>query len=335
MPITFFKNDQGRSFSKVYAEATGWWNSITGADFDQDGDIDYVCGNLGLNSLFHASSTEPVSIYAKDFDGNGSFDPLIGRYVQGKEYLTHPRETLTDQIVSYRRKLKRYNIYGQSTRPELVTAEQLEGALIYQATTLSSSYLENLGKGKFSLRALPTAAQTAPLLGIQASDVNGDGLPDLVGVGNSYATDPLAGWYDAGIGICLLGDGAGGFHAVDVKHSGFFVNTDAKSLVVLESARHTSLWVAASNRDSLKIFEQPAARTWITPAPTDVYAELTMANGRKQKLELYYGAGYLSGSTRRFAISPASGVRAVALVDSRGSRRKVWEKGLAYQTHRH
>jgi hypothetical protein len=165
--------------------------------------------------------------------------------------------------------------------------------------------------------------------------VNGDGLPDLVGIGNAYATDPLAGWYDAGIGVCLLGDGAGGFHALDVKRSGFFVNTDAKSLVVLESARHTPLWIAASNRDSLKVFEQPSAKIWITPAAMDVYAELAMSNGKKQRLELYYGAGYLSASTRRFAISPTSEVQTVTLVDNRGTRRTVWEKRLAYQARRH
>ena len=165
--------------------------------------------------------------------------------------------------------------------------------------------------------------------------MNGDGLPDLVGIGNSYATDPLAGWYDAGIGICLLGDGAGGFRPLDVRRSGFFVNTDAKSLVVLESARHTPLWIAASNRDSLKIFEQTRAVVWITPSPQDAYAELILTNGKKQKLELYYGAGYLSASSRRFALSPHAGVHSVELVDSRGGRRKVWESSLAYRNHRH
>jgi len=237
--------------------------------------------------------------------------------------------------VSYRRKLKRYSIYGQATRSELLAAEQLEGALVYQVTTLASTYVENLGGGRFALRALPTAAQIAPLNGIQAADVNGDGWPDLVGIGNNYATDPLAGWYDAGIGGCLLGDGAGGFRAVNTGHSGFFVNTDAKSLVMLESARHTALWLAASNRDSLKVFEQAAAMTWITPAPMDVYAELTLADGKKQKVELYYGAGYLSCSTRRFAITPARGLKTVELVDSQGRRRQVWQAGLAYEPYRH
>ena len=93
MPITFFINEGGKTFTPVsLPETTGWWNSISGGDFDNDGDTDYVVGNLGLNSVYKASEKEPVCIYAKDFDDNGSMDPIMCRYIQGKEYPVHPRK---------------------------------------------------------------------------------------------------------------------------------------------------------------------------------------------------------------------------------------------------
>ncbi len=328
MPVTFYKNIKGHTFTNVYAEAPGWWNSITGADFDSDGDTDYICGNVGLNSLFQASEQEPVYVYGKDFDNSGSFDPLLSRYVQGKEYLAHPRETLTDQIVSFKRKLTRYSIYGKATRAELLPPQQLEGALVRKATQLASVYIENKGNGHFATSALPIEAQTAPLNGIQVTDINGDGHLDLLGIGNNYAAEPLAGRYDAGIGICLLGNGGGSFKAMPVTQSGFFVNTDAKSLVQLQRADNTPLWLATANQDSLRVFKQHTAQLpWITPGPLDVFAMLEYTSGKRQRLELYYGSGYLSASTRRFTVP--SGVQTVWITNSRGVAREVWSKTLA------
>ncbi|MBL0739641.1 VCBS repeat-containing protein [Chryseolinea lacunae] len=327
MPVSFFKNNGGKSFSPAFADGVGWWSSIVGGDFDNDGDTDYVCGNLGLNSLFQASPTEPVSIYAKDFDGNGSFDPLITRYVQGKEFLTHPRETLTDQIVSLKRKLVRYNIYGNAPLQAILTKEQLDGALIYRATTFASIYMENQGGGKFTTRPLPITVQFSPLNGMQATDVNRDGNLDLLAIGNAYATDPLSGLYDAGIGVTLLGDGTGNFTALPVARSGFFVNNDAKSLVSLPGAAGTTLWMATATRDSVKVFEQSGSGVWIKPRPGDVWAEVTLPDGKKQRRELYYGSGYLSQSTRAFRV-PATATE-IWLTDAQGNRRKAWDAATA------
>jgi enediyne biosynthesis protein E4 len=323
MPITFYRNVDGHTLKQVFAEAPGWWNSLTGGDFDHDGDTDYIAGNVGLNTLFQASAQEPVSIYAKDFDESGSFDPLVARYIGGKEYLTHPRETLTDQLVRYKRKLTRYSIYGGATRAELLPPEQLEGALVYQATTLTSSYVENLGNGRFAIRPLPVEAQTAPLNGLQATDINHDGHLDLLGVGNCYAIDPLVGRYDAGIGVCLLGDGHGAFQALPATRSGFFVNSDAKSLALLAGADGAPHWLATANRDSLRVFTRMSSSAgWITPAALDVAVEFVWDSGKRQRQELYHGGGYLSASTRKVPV-PA-GVTAVLLTDSRGETRTAW-----------
>lgn len=83
------KSPEGkRYFEKINSpgleHSDGWWNSLSARDFDGDGNIDYVAGNLGLNARWKSSEEEPVRLFAKDFDGNGSIDPIMFQYLQGK-----------------------------------------------------------------------------------------------------------------------------------------------------------------------------------------------------------------------------------------------------------
>ena len=181
MPITFFINEGGKSFTTVtLPETTGWWNSISGGDFDNDEDIDYIVGNLGLNSVYKASEKEPVCIYAKDFDDNGSMDAILCRYIQGKEYPVHPRETLTAQIVKLRGATQRYAEYGVKGIKDLIPEGLLANALTLKSTLLASVYLENNGHNNFKVKLLPVEAQYSPLYGTVVTDVNEDGNLDVL-----------------------------------------------------------------------------------------------------------------------------------------------------------
>ncbi|SHH76749.1 Repeat domain-containing protein [Chryseolinea serpens] len=323
MPVSFYKNNQGKGFTKIFAAHKGWWNSITGGDVDNDGDTDYVLGNLGRNALFQASDEEPVSLYAKDFDGNGSMDPIVTRYIQGKEYPTHYRESMTEQMVGLRRKLTRYATYGKMTFNDLMSRENLDDAMIFHGTWLASAYLENTGDGTFKIEALPVEAQWSPMLGVALTDVNGDGNLDMLGIGNCYSSETLTGFYDAGIGVCLYGNGAGDFKSSPPQTSGFFVDKDAKALSVLHHGSGKVFWIAANNRDSLRVFEQtpPASTTLLRPEPDDAYAEIIFSNGEKQRHEFYFGDGYLSQSSRSFYL-PDKSVE-VVMVKVNGSKRRI------------
>ena len=304
MPITFFINEGGKSLTKVTVpETTGWWNSISGGDFDNDEDIDYIVGNLGLNSVYKASEKEPVCIYAKDFDDNGSMDAILCRYIQGKEYPVHPRETLTAQIVKLRGATQRYAEYGVKGIKDLIPEGLLANALTLKTTMLASVYLENNGHNNFKVKLLPVEAQYSPLYGTVVTDVNEDGNLDVLCVGNSYASETLSGYYDAGIGNYLQGDGSGNFKSLPVKESGFFVNGDAKGLSRLILGNGRQLFLATQNRDSLKVFSRPGdipvQKDRIVPAHSlDNSAVITLKNGKKRKQEFYHGSGYLSSSSR-------------------------------------
>ena len=254
MPVTMFRNEKG-SFKKIKELQTGWWSSIAEGDFDNDGDADYILGNLGKNSVLQASDKEPVSIYAKDFDNNGSLDPFMSRYINGKEHPVHYRETMTEQIPSLRRILKTYAEYGKMEMPQILKFLGDQGMLVKRATWFESSYLENRGKGEFALHALPANIQVSPINSVSVCHLNDDPYLDFLAVGNSFSEETLSGYLDAGIGVYALGNGDGTFKTVPPKQSGFCVMTDAKTIQQVKVAGKRK-WVISSNQAPLMWYKE-------------------------------------------------------------------------------
>jgi hypothetical protein len=303
----------GQLTAPLLAHSFGWWNSLTAGDFDNDGDIDYVAGNLGLNSRYKASVKEPVCVYAKDYDNNGSIDPVFCYYILGKNYPTHPRDALTDQMIGMRKRFPRYTDYGKATLNEVLSEEELKGAYVTRSEYFQSSYIENLGKGKFRLQPLPMQAQFAPVFGIVARDYDQDGNLDILLTGNSYATEVIAGWYDAFIGLYLKGNGKGNFAPVSARKSGFFIDCDAKGMAEIIQSSGKPLLMVACNSDSLQVFSPVSSLTTrrFKAGPLDAYVRVERKNGQKSRLELYYGSTYLSQSSRSVVI-PADAVSVTA-----------------------
>lgn len=259
MPVTVFGNDKG-SFKKLTELKTGWWSSIAEGDFDNDGDTDYILGNLGNNSVLHASEQEPVSIYAKDFDTNGSMDPFISRYIQGKEYPVHYRETMTEQIAGLRRILQTYSKYGKTEMHEILKFLGEKDMMIKRATWFESSYMKNEGKGNFSLHALPASIQVSPINSIAVCNLNDDPYLDFLAVGNSFSEETLSGYLDAGIGVYALGNGDGTFQIISPNQSGFCVMTDAKAIREIKTGNKRK-WIVTSNQAPLMWFSEAKKET--------------------------------------------------------------------------
>lgn len=303
MPIRFFKNNEGKLqeiTKQIALKGThGWWNSITSGDFDNDGDSDYILGNFGLNSRYKASITEPLCIYAKDYDKNGQIDPVMCHYIDGKNYIAHSRNDLIDQINAMRVRFRTYSEYAEATFEESFAAAELADAHIVKSETFASSYLENLGDGKFALKILPISVQTAPLYGVTVGDYNLDGNLDFLAVGNFFSGEVFNGRYDASIGWLMAGNGKGAFEAINVAQSGFFVKGDAKSQVNLFTT-DSELILSGINNDKLKIHSRKQGDEFIyNPNPQDASLTIHFEDGSIQKRELYYGAGYLSQGSRR------------------------------------
>lgn len=334
LPVTFFKNSNGKlinaTSSSGIADQVGWYNSISAADFDNDGDIDYAVGNLGLNTHYKASKEQPLSVYAKDFDNNESMDAILVNYIKNKEgeMLPYPmasRDDLISQMIHIRRKFPRYEDYGEATINEILSKEELGGALILHATNFASSYIENLGEGKFKMTPLPKEAQFAPVFGMLPDDIDSDGNMDLLLVGNNYGTEVFTGRYDAMIGLYLKGNGKGGFSSQPLGKSGFFVDGDAKGLAKLRSTNGEDLYIVTQNQDSLKVFSKTKVERMVTDIPLkslDASAEIVFKDGQRRYKEFYYGDSYLSQSPRRLEISKDK-VSEVVISDFLGNKRKV------------
>ncbi|WP_025741581.1 VCBS repeat-containing protein [Aquimarina pacifica] len=260
MPIRYFKN-KGTTFTEITKKANlspsqGWWNSLAEGDFDNDGDTDYLAGNLGMNSRYKATPEEPLCIYASDYDKNGSIDPVLCFYIQNKNYPAAPRDLMISQINSMRGRFKTYKEYAAVTLEEAFLPKELEEAHVVKSETFYSSYIENLGNNTFKLHRLPTVAQFAPINAIQVMDINGDHNLDALVVGNNLSVDASVGDYNAMIGLSLMGDGNGNFEPILGNKTGFFVDSDAKDIATIHTKTKDTLLLVSSNSDMLKIFKK-------------------------------------------------------------------------------
>ena len=331
MPMNFYKNN-GNGFTKVEKNGVqthvGWWNSIEAGDFNNDGKMDYAAGNLGQNSNYKASFKEPMTIIGKDIDENGSFDAMIFCYAKAedqtrKQFPMHTRDDMISQVLGIRKKFPTYKAFGAATMGDIWSEEDKKGAIILNATDMNTSIMFNKGGGNFEIKALPTAAQVAPVYGMSAIDVDQDGNLDLVLVGNDYGMEPFTGRHDAMFGLYLKGDGKGNFTKESINKSGFYVYGDGKALARLHSANGYDLLIASQNQDSLRVFrpsKKQIETRWIKLQPEDFFVESTI-NGKITKKELYYGSTFLSQSTRMFAIDEKAS--AVNIYSFDGSKRKI------------
>ncbi|NUO02025.1 MAG: VCBS repeat-containing protein, partial [Saprospiraceae bacterium] len=328
MPLTFLHNKKGILAPIQVPNSTGWWNSLTAADFDLDGDMDYVAGNLGVNTLLRSSEQQPVELYFADFDENKGLDIFLASYFpdrQGRstKFPFFVRGDMEMQVPKLKGLFPRHYLFGEATIQDVVDRFPKATPMVYKAPQLKTCYLENTGDQKFKLHELPLEVQLAPVYGmISGDDFNGDALPDLLLCGNDYGTEVGMGRYDALNGLLLTGDGKGGLAPVAMQESGICIPGDAKSLVELKGADGNVLIVAGQNRGPLKVFRQQLGKRKFLPLnPLDCVAIVRLKDRRTYRKELPYGHGFLSQSARRILIPDQA--KHIEIIDYQGSKRTI------------
>ena len=166
MPLTLFIQQSGKFKAQKIPNSEGWWNSITGADIDNDGDVDYIAGNHGLNSPFKASKSQPVTLICGDFDQNGQQDPLVFKYTDGINAPFVNRDIFTSHMPAYNNKFYSFAQYADATFNTLFDEQALSNASISEVYELQSCVFVNKGDGSFDLHPLPVQAQSAPMYGL-------------------------------------------------------------------------------------------------------------------------------------------------------------------------
>ena len=235
MPVTVFINTNGKLQNKTSdyfdQEYSGWWNKLSVADFNNDGKPDLLIGNLGLNTQCKVSNKEPADLYVKDFDKNGTIEPILCFYIQGKSYPFLSRDEVVGQINGMSKKFNRYQDYADATLQTVFSQEQLKGASHLTANILTTSLFERGSDGKFHLQNLPVQAQFSPVFTITPFDYDNDGNEDVLLCGNINHARLRFGNYDANYGMLLKGDGKGHFAYIGQPLSGFNVKGNTRSVI--------------------------------------------------------------------------------------------------------
>ncbi len=239
MPITVYENENNKLidrtakyFKKKYA---GWWNCLQVSDINHDGHPDIVAGNLGLNSQCKASDKEPATMYYKDFDDNGSVDPILCFYIQHKSYPCVTRDELLDQISMMRSRFSDYKSYADATIGQIFTPEEMSGVRHLEANCLSTSCFISNTQGKLHEVTLPSEAQSSPVFNITTFDYDHDGNDDLLLCGNINHARIHFGKYDANFGVLLKGDGKGKYNFISQQQSGFHIWGDVRSVLAIDN----------------------------------------------------------------------------------------------------
>lgn len=249
MAITVLKNKHGEELVKAEAgldKTNGWYNTVEVADLNDDGLMDLVTGNHGLNSRFKASEGEPLNLHINDFDQNGSIEHITTRYYQGRPLPLVLRQDLVMQIPSLKKKYLHFDYYKGQTIEDIFLPDQLKNTITLSAVTMESAVWLNGGDGTFIKKDLPFEAQLSPAYALMIEDFDGDENLDILMGGNLSRAKPETGIYDASYGVVLKGDGKGKFTAVSPTKSGLSIQGEIRALRKI-SARSRVLVVARNN----------------------------------------------------------------------------------------
>lgn len=259
MPLTVFYNrttgfEKATDFTDL-PDTRGWWFSITKEDIDNDGDDDFLFGNLGENYKYQASPEEPFEVHYDDFDDDGSKDIVLSYYNNGEQFPLRGRSCSAQQIPLIADKFPSYTEFAGADLEDVFTPGALKQALHLQATTFTSYLGINDGNGKINMQRLPTEAQFGPIMDAVTDDLNKDGYQDLITAGNLYPAEIETARADASLGLVLLGNGKGNFTPLSPQKSGLYLNADVRKLGWMKITAGIKQLVVLPNNERVRFYE--------------------------------------------------------------------------------
>ncbi|TVR82881.1 MAG: RNA-binding protein [Saprospirales bacterium] len=259
MPIMIFSYENeafvDRTAEFGMEKTNGWWNSLHIEDLNGNGKPEIIAGNLGLNARFKASKESPLVNLADDFDNNGMIDAIMCYYFNGELFPYPGRDLLLAQLPGLRVKFPRFKDYSSATIEEVFSPEQVANAHRVEAYTMENS-LFRMENGRFVREPFSNHAQIAPVFDILVDDFDGDGIKDILLVGNHFWAEVESGAYDASNGILLIGKSDGSYEFMPNRYHGLWATEEARAVRQIRRA-NGDVWVLVANSDSpLQVFER-------------------------------------------------------------------------------
>jgi hypothetical protein len=251
-----FKNS-GKRMSKmnsVLDSLSGWWNTISAEDLDNDGDQDLILGNQGNNVPYSCSQENPMKLWVNDFDNNGTIEQITTRNFEGKDYPVHQKKELTTQMVALKKQNLKSSEYAKRTVGELFSKEVFDKSIVKEGTIQESVIAINEGGGKFTIKKLPGRVQLSCVCGITCADLNDDGYLDLIMGGNNFEFKPQYSRLDANFGSILLGNDKLEYEWQNYDESGFSIKDEVKHIEQFKDKNGKRFVIAAINDNKPKVF---------------------------------------------------------------------------------
>jgi hypothetical protein len=254
-PIIFKNSSKRMSRIKSTLDSlSGWWNTISAADLDNDGDFDLILGNQGNNVPYSCSKENPMKLWVNDFDNNGTIEQITTRNFEGKDYPIHQKKELTTQMVALKKQNLKASEYAKRTIGELFSGEVFDKSIVKEGTVQESVIAINEGGGEFVIKKLPGRVQLSCVCGITCADLNDDGYLDLIMGGNNFEFKPQYSRLDANFGSILLGNDQLEFEWQNYDESGFLIKDEIKHIEQFKDKNGKRFVIAAINDGKPKVF---------------------------------------------------------------------------------
>lgn len=324
IPISLFENKEGY-FENIgpelgLNETGGWWNSIIGSDQNGDGYIDYTLGNLGGNNDYNASISHPLVLKSKDYDDNGSIDPILLKEFSDGNHPIVSRDEFLGQLSFMRSYYRSYQIYAETKSEDLFPKEVYEGSVTHKASILKNTVLKNFNGDSLVHIPMSNELQFAPIYGGVNFDIDADGVQEIILSGNFYSSNVVNGPYTSSTGAVVSWQNDS--YIVKRGHkNGLNYRGDRKGLATIKFANGDMGIISTVNNGKSTVHKINSNLNSIEYGPNEYRATIHMLNGSILTREFYYGSGYISQNTRHLILP--KGWKSITFLGFNDETRKV------------
>lgn len=252
-----WKDNEFQPMPSSLDKHTGWWNTLTAADIDGDGDTDLILGNQGGNIHYKPEPDAPMRLWVNDFDNNGTYEQIISQHLDGRDMPIHQKKEMTTQLVSLKKQNLKASEYAKKSIQELFASTILGNTTVLEARYAHSVIAYNQGNGVFTFEDLPSRAQLSCICGIACVDVNNDGALDIIAGGNNHEFRPQFSRLDSNFGNVLINDGAQNFDWQNYNESGLYVREEIKHIQPFKDAQGKTFIFVAVNDQKPLVYKLP------------------------------------------------------------------------------